>query len=143
MTAIMLVSVASVLALVPQRGSFELVVCRWGEDVEWVRTLGVPHVIYDKGKGKKLSTKEFNVKHIDVNVGKENFCYLAHILQNYDQQTVFGNGLAKTTFFTQANPFDHANKDFVDMIKRVARDGLQGDWFRAFGKKLLTIDEAG
>ena len=68
-------------ALSAARKSFELVVCRWGEDVAWAKEFN--HTIYDKGKGDVLSSDIYNTVPVDKNVGKENYCYLSHILKHY------------------------------------------------------------
>lgn len=124
------------------RGSFEIVACRWGEDVGWIRELGLPHLIYDKGKGNALPS-EFNTVPVERNVGKENYCYLTHILRNYDSQMKNGHGLASITLFSQADPFDHVDASFLPAVKTLAHTGLKEDWFRSFGKKTLEIDAKG
>jgi hypothetical protein len=123
--------------------SFEIVACRWGEDVKWIDELGYRHIIYDKGKGLPLPSK-FNTVRVERNVGKENFCYLTHIIRNYDSHIATGHGIAAVTLFSQADPFDHVNAaPFLQSVRSLAENGLQEAHFRSFGKKTLQIDAKG
>jgi hypothetical protein len=85
-----------------------LVVCRYNEDVSWLKKIEIPYLIYDK------STKIYdslNTKQIP-NIGYEEFAYLSFIVENYHK-------LPNRTIFCQATSTDH-NPEFLKSISNLS-----------------------
>jgi len=78
----------------------EVVVCRCGEDLGWLRNLprGVPATVYDKTPPPASLWPGAQPL---ANVGREAHAWLHHLVERYDS-------LADTTVFAQGHPFDHA-----------------------------------
>ena len=100
-------------ATLASQRKFEVVVCRWNEDVAWLAQTGAQYTVYNKGD----RLEDPDAVELDSNVGKENYCYLKHIIDNYDSQTHRGAGLAELTLFSQASPFDHVPDTFLEQVK--------------------------
>ncbi len=88
--------------------SYEIVVARYNEDIEWLFNIdkrwkitiynkGAPYTLLGK---KKLNNPNINIVNLE-NKGREAETYAYHMLHNYDNY-------ADLTAFIQANPFDHA-----------------------------------
>jgi hypothetical protein len=76
----------------------QVVVTAYAEDLDWIRLLPVPCVVYHHGLGAVPE----GVPYVRLrNVGREAHGYLTHIVTRYDE-------LADVTVFCQGNPFDHA-----------------------------------
>lgn len=84
--------------------SLELVVCRYAEEVQWVRRVPRRMTVTVYNKGEPLDTLPRNSR-LTVcplaNVGREDQAYLHHVVHRYDS-------LADVTVFAQGKPFDHA-----------------------------------
>jgi Protein of unknown function (DUF3431) len=73
----------------------ELIVCRFQEDVDWVKQSPIPVTIYNHGEPLNLDHPRIDV--IDLaNQGREAGAWLEHITRNYDH-------LADWSFFVQAD----------------------------------------
>ncbi len=90
--------------------SFELVVARYNENLNWLRR--VPKAwrvtIYDKS-GEQLPGAATL-----PNIGRESHTYLWHIVENYE-------ALCDLTVFCQGKPFDHAS-DFHQTLRDLAEN---------------------
>ncbi len=88
-------------------GSFEVVVARYNENVDWILK-EFPHdkvTIYNKGK-QNLKTHS-NYKIIKLpNLGREAHTYLYHIINNYDN-------LSDRILFLQGNPYTNHEMHFI------------------------------
>jgi len=73
----------------------ELVVAKYGENLDWLDYLGKQSVIYNKGEEIVSQWKYKKVINLP-NVGRESHTYLYHIINNYDN-------LADITMFCQGN----------------------------------------
>lgn len=83
--------------------SFELVISRYNEKIEWVNDFIENSTIYNKGKD------DIDYPYIRLeNIGREGETYLNHIISNYDN-------LSEYTVFTQADPFTHS-PDFIELL---------------------------
>ena len=75
-----------------------LVVARYNEDLEWLKTLPWRYVVFNKGD----DLAEWVENEIKLpNIGREAHSYLIYITSNYDN-------LSKYTIFVQGNPFTHS-----------------------------------
>ena len=83
-----------------------LVICRYNEDISWLREINIPYVVYDKSE---VIYDWFNTKKIP-NIGYEEFAYLNFIVDNY-------NDLPNRTIFCQANSIEH-NPKFLELISK-------------------------
>jgi hypothetical protein len=145
-SAALLLHAAAALDVRSRRNAFEVVVCRWNEDVSWLAASGAPYVLYNKGD----AIDDPNIVQLDSNVGKENFCYLKHIIDNYDSQTHRGTGIAGLTLFSQADPFDHAVDYFLDQVKLLHNNTENAQYqignssgFVSLGKQHFSITDDG
>ena len=97
-----------------------LVVARYREDVSWLRALGLPCVVYNKGPeldpaGLPPGTRVETLP----NIGREAHTYLTHILAHYDR-------MPRHTVFVQGDPFAHlAPPPQSDEETRVTPEGLR------------------
>lgn len=79
----------------------QLVVARYGEDLSWLREMGLPCVVYNKGPELDLGRLPPGTEVVALpNVGREAHTYFTHILANYGRLPGF-------TAFLQGNPFAH------------------------------------
>ena len=79
----------------------QIVVARYREDLAWLRELGLPCVVYNKGSKLDLSSLPPETEVVALpNVGREAHTYLTHILARY-------HGLPRYTAFVQGDPFAH------------------------------------
>lgn len=83
--------------------NLEVVVARYNENINWLRSLNCKVTIYDKGN----DVVDRSIKL--PNIGRESQTYFYHIVKNYDN-------LADWTIFTQAHPFDHV-KDMDNIVQ--------------------------
>lgn len=92
--------------------SKQIVLARVRENIDWVKTIKIPHILY--------TFEDMHNEYYIENIGSEDGFYLQHILKNY-------NNLADITIFTQANPFDHC-KSFIGKLLTIEQtmDGGTG-----------------
>lgn len=100
----------------------EVVVCRCGEELAWLRNLprGVRVTVYDKTPPPGLA---WPGSRILPNVGREAHAWLHHLVERYDH-------LADWTLFAQGHPFDHV-PDMHAVIRRFATTpprNLEFEW---------------
>lgn len=83
-----------------------IVICRYTENIEWLRKINLPFVIYDKND---KSNNNFFSNTISIpNIGREEYVYIKYIIDNYDS-------LPDRIIFSQANPFYHS-PDFINLV---------------------------
>ena len=89
----------------------EVVVCRCGEDLGWLRNLParVRVTVYEKTQPPAAS---WPCSHPLPNIGREAHAWLHHLVERYES-------LADWTVFAQGHPFDHA-PDMHPFIRRLA-----------------------
>lgn len=89
----------------------EVVVCRCGEDLGWIRNLprGTRVTVYDK---TPPPAEAWPGSHLLPNSGREAHAWLHHLATRYDS-------LADWTVFAQGHPFDHA-PDMHRVIRELA-----------------------
>lgn len=79
----------------------QLVVARYREDLSWLREVGLPCVVYNKGPKLDPATLPPKTRVVALpNLGREAHTYLTHILAHYSD-------LPRHTAFVQGNPFAH------------------------------------
>lgn len=89
----------------PELPGLELVVARYREDLSWLRELGLPAQVYNKGpepcleRAPAAQTQNVRVAPLP-NIGREAHTYLTHIVARYAD-------LPECTVFLQGNPFAH------------------------------------
>ena len=71
-----------------------IVVSKYGEDIDWVKKINHKVTIYDKSNNPVEGSIKLK------NVGREGETFLYHIVNNY-------NNLDDVTVFLQGNPFEH------------------------------------
>ncbi len=94
--------------------NYEIVVCRWEEDLEKTKELfsGLNAYIYSISNNTIYYPYNPDGEHLDhENVGREGHVYLSHIVNFYDD-------LSEWTVFTQADPVCHCGK-FVERVSSV------------------------
>ncbi|MDP2848244.1 MAG: DUF3431 domain-containing protein [Humidesulfovibrio sp.] len=81
--------------------ALELVVARYREDLSWLRELGLPSTVYNKGPelSPELLPPETRLL-VLPNLGREAHTFLTHIIRRYD-------ALPEFTAFLQGDPFAH------------------------------------
>jgi len=87
----------------PERSApvLELVVARYREDLSWLRELGLPAHVYNKGPELAPSDLPPGMRVRTLpNIGREAHTYLTHIVDRYAD-------LPECTAFLQGNPFAH------------------------------------
>ena len=78
------------------------VICKYAENLDWVKDLSIPYVIYNKG----IDVEE---NHIQVpNKGRESEVFLRYIIENYDS-------LPQYVVFLQGGPHFHCH-NVISMI---------------------------
>lgn len=110
----------------------ELVVCRCGEDLGWIRNVprGIPVTVYDKSPtGPRPGSIPL------PNVGREAHAWLHHLTERYDS-------LAEWTLFAQGHPFDHV-PDMHPVIRRWTKGETPGQGFVWLGFLWETDDARG
>lgn len=112
----------------------EVVVCRCGEDVGWLRNLpkGVRVTLYDKTPAPGSLWPGSQVL---PNVGREAHAWLHHLERNYDS-------LAPWTVYAQGHPFDHA-PEMHPVIRRLAAGEMPDSDFVWLGFLWETDDARG
>jgi len=112
--------------------SFELVVARYAEDLNWLRNIpdNIRQTVYDKHP----QTPHPNAHRLP-NVGREAHTYLTHIATRYDT-------LSEWTIFCQGKPFDHAY-DFKKRLKTLANSVEIPHHFEWLGHVIDSDDAQG
>ena len=118
----------------PSSSRLEVVVCRCGESLAWVRNLppGVSLTVYDKTPPPHPRWPGAIPL---ANVGREAHAWLHHLTHRYDS-------LAEWTIFAQGHPFDHA-RDMHQRIRRMAKGETPADEFVWLGFLWETDDPKG
>lgn len=109
---------------------YHLVVARYNENIDWITKINTNlYDIFIYNKGDKLDTNlNYNIINLD-NIGRESHTYLFHIINNYDN-------LPEKIIFTQAHPFDHVRKTFINEINNFNNCFYN---FFYFSKNILNI----
>ncbi|NDA25790.1 MAG: DUF3431 domain-containing protein [Verrucomicrobia bacterium] len=112
----------------------ELVVCRHGEDLRWVRNVprNVIVTIYEK---TPPPSPNWPGAHPLPNLGREAHAWLHHLAERY-------NSLADWTVFAQGHPFDHA-PDLHTVMRQWAREPSPAEDFVWLGFLWETDDRHG
>ena len=77
--------------------SYQIVVARYNENIDWLRPIQEQCIFYNKGKEL---LQEVDSQICLENVGRESHTYLRYIIDNYD-------GFPDVVVFTQARISDH------------------------------------
>jgi hypothetical protein len=83
---------------------YEMVICRYNEDLSWIRSIDITYSIYNKGEDIEFDCIKC------PNVGRESETYLRHIIEKYEDLPDF-------LILLQGNPGAHMY-NFVDEIRR-------------------------
>lgn len=112
----------------------EVVICRYGEDLAWIRNLplGVRWTVYDKSPAPSPAWPGSRPL---PNVGREAHAWLHHLAERYED-------LADWTVFAQGHPFDHA-PDMHRVIRRLAAGEEKASEFLWLGFLWETDDARG
>lgn len=108
------------MSRLPVRTDLEVVVCRCGEDLAWLRNLpaGVRVTVYDK---TPPPAQPFPGSLPLPNVGREAHAWLHHLTERYDS-------LAAWTLFAQGHPFDHVPDMHAWIRRRAENPATPGDF---------------
>jgi hypothetical protein len=94
-----------------------LVISRYNEDINWIKSLTDDYIIYNKGEELSLDYKQL----ILPNFGANQYDIFHYIYENYDN-------LPNLIAFMQGNPFDHCLSDrFNELIYNEQFTPLFGD----------------
>ncbi|NBT89252.1 MAG: DUF3431 domain-containing protein [Verrucomicrobia bacterium] len=112
----------------------EVVVCRCGETLDWLRNLpqGVRITVYDKTPPPASRWAEAVPL---PNVGREAHAWLHHLVERYDS-------LAEWTLFAQGRPFDHV-PEMHRVVRRLAAGEIPPEDFLWLGFLWETDDARG
>lgn len=81
--------------------ALELVVARYREDLSWLRELGLPACVYNKGPELDSGLLPLGVRATPLpNIGREAHTFLTHVIERYEALPAF-------TAFLQGDPFAH------------------------------------
>ena len=112
--------------------TFEIVIARYNENIDWLKYINTnlyDIFIYNKGNDN-ISIDNINCKIIKLdNTGRESHTYLYHIINNFDN-------LPEKIVFTQAHPFDHVRKTFINEINNFNSCSFN---FFYFSRNILKI----
>lgn len=97
-----------------------IVIARYNENLDWLKSIKIPYIIYNKGN--EIDLPNFKLD----NVGRESHTYIYHIIKNYDK-------LDDWTCFLQGDPMYHINflineKSFYDFKKGDNFENLNTIW---------------
>ncbi len=110
----------SVISYLHSLRSFEVVIARYNENLDWVNK-NFPNekiIIYNKGKNDFTPLPNWKIIELP-NIGRESHTYLYHIVANY-------NNLADRTLFLQGNSYGHIAFLYHPLIRYKL---LLPDWF--------------
>lgn len=102
--------------------SYKIVVARFNENVEWLRTDIDNCIIYNKGHKIGLSNEV-----IVNNIGRESDTYLRYIIDNYDN-------LPEIVIFTQGNIADHRGVNNINILYNLLLEA------KIYGKSKCFVD---
>jgi hypothetical protein len=109
---------------------YHIVIARYRENIDWINYIDTNlYDVFIYNKGTKLpNILNCNIIELE-NKGRETHTYLYHIINNYEN-------LPEKIIFTQANPFDHVNTNFINQINNF---NICNDKFFYFSKDILNI----
>jgi hypothetical protein len=111
---------------------YHIVIARYNENIDWLKSINTnlyDIFIYNKGNDN-ISIDNSNCKIIKLdNTGRESHTYLYHIINNFDN-------LPEKIVFTQAHPFDHVRKTFINEINNFNSCSFN---FFYFSRNILKI----
>ena len=87
--------------------SYQIIVARYNENIEWLNREMPNCIIYNKGDTLNLSNEI-----LLENVGRESETYLHYIIENYDN-------LPDVVVFTQARISDHKGSDDINYLIKI------------------------
>ena len=93
--------------------SYKIIVARYNENVEWLRSEAENCIFYNKGDSLQIMN-EVMVK----NVGREAETYLRYIVTNYDT-------LPDVVVFTQARIADHKGSDDIGYLLKIKNEAAE------------------
>lgn len=88
-----------------------VVISHYNEDIEWVKELEIPYVVYTKGTPEQLKTEHEQVVRFGPNKCREATSFIKYIIDNY-------NTLPDNVCFIQSERISWHNDDLLDIIKR-------------------------
>ena len=92
------------------KSNFELVICRYNEDIRWSEQFAEIRTVYDKGGIYDLNSI------VLPNVGRDAHCYLTHIVRNYEN-------LSDITLFFQGSINDRPDQILLDWTEYFKNNG--------------------
>jgi len=111
--------------------SYFLVVARYNEDVEWVKELGIPYIIYNKGKDLGKGYFSYKLE----NIGRDVHTYFYHIVNVYPN-------FSDVTFFVQGSPDGPGHGKNIVKIKNIIKNKEVPD-FLSLGRFRALSDDRG
>ena len=110
---------------------YHIVIARYNENIDWIKYINTnlfDIFIYNKGNNINININNCKVIKLD-NTGRESHTYLYHIINNFEN-------LPEKIIFTQAHPFDHVRKTFINEINSF--NNCSFDFFY-FSRDVLNI----
>jgi hypothetical protein len=92
--------------------SYKIIVARYNEDIEWLKSEMSNCIIYNKGNKLNIDNEI-----LLNNVGRESDTYLNYIIQNY-------NNLPDVVVFTQARISDHRGSNNINYLIDIKNQSL-------------------
>jgi len=93
--------------------SYKIIVARYNENIEWLKSEMSNCIIYNKGNKLNIDNEIFL-----ENVGREAETYLHYIITNYDN-------LPDVVVFTQARIEDHKGSNDVNYLLNIKNEALE------------------
>jgi hypothetical protein len=114
--------------------TYQIVVARYNENIEWLIPFKDIAIIYNKGN-KDIILNNFNTVYLD-NIGRESHTYLYHIINNYDNlanKTIFFQGKINDHPILEIEDYFNDEIDFIGKSKLLNIDNLKNN-IKHFGK---------
>lgn len=101
------------------------VICRYNENLDWLKDLTIPYIVYNKGESN------INCTYTQVpNNGRESEVFLRYIIENY-------HSLPSYIIFLQGNPFYHC-PNVIDLINEHSNEPI-----KSLSNRIVIDDETG
>lgn len=100
--------------------SYKIIVARYNENIDWLKSEMSNCIIYNKGDKLNIDNEIFL-----ENVGRESETYLNYIITNY-------SNLPDVVVFTQARISDHKGSDDVNYLLNIKNEALENNKSKNF-----------
>lgn len=91
-----------------------LVIARYNENIDWVKSISIKYIIYNKNLQQIYDKNIINIP----NIGREEYVYIKYIIDHYEN-------LPNQIIFTQGDPFFHSPSFTKLLLLRNKFDNIQ------------------